>query len=47
VLYQVSAQDGYVFAAACAALALTGLLASYLPAKRAAAIDPATALRQD
>lgn len=47
LLYQVSAQDGYVFAAACSVLGLIGLLASYLPARRAAATDPATALRQD
>jgi len=47
LLYQVSAQDAFVFAAACAALAITGLLASYLPARRAAAIDPASALRRD
>jgi ABC-type antimicrobial peptide transport system permease subunit len=37
LLYQVSAQDGYVFAAACSILGLTGLLAGYLPARRAAA----------
>ncbi len=47
VLYQVSARDGFVFAVACGALGIVGLLASYLPARRAAAIDPATALRQD
>ncbi|MDA0206129.1 MAG: ADOP family duplicated permease [Acidobacteria bacterium] len=47
LLYQVSAQDGYVFAAACSILGLIGLLASYLAARRAAATDPATALRQD
>lgn len=46
LLYQVSAQDGFVFAAACSILGLIGLCASYLPARRAAATDPATALRQ-
>jgi predicted permease len=47
LLYEVSARDGVAFGGACALLALTGLAASYLPARRAAAIDPATALRQD
>ena len=47
LLYQVSAQDGLVFASACSVLGLIGLLASYLPARRAAAADPATALRRD
>ena len=47
LLYEVSARDGLAFGGACALLALTGLVASYLPARRAAAIDPATALRQD
>jgi predicted permease len=47
LLYEVSATDGLAFAGACALLAFTGLVASYLPARRAAAIDPATALRQD
>ena len=47
LLYEVSATDGLAFGGACALLALTALLASYLPARRAAAIDPAAALRQD
>jgi ABC-type lipoprotein release transport system permease subunit len=47
LLYEVSVRDGIAFGGACALLALTGLAASYLPARRAAAIDPATALRQD
>lgn len=47
LLYEVNAQDGLAFAAACLALAVTGLLASYLPARRAASIDPASALRQE
>ncbi|MEZ5393059.1 MAG: FtsX-like permease family protein [Bryobacterales bacterium] len=47
LLYEVSATDSLAFAGACGLLALTGLLASYLPARRVAAIDPATALRQD
>ncbi len=47
LLYEVSAQDGVVFAVTCGVLGLVGLIASYLPARRAAAIDPATALRQD
>jgi predicted permease len=47
LLYQVSARDGLVFAGACLALAFTGLAASYLPANRAASVDPATALRRE
>ena len=43
LLYQVSTQDGYVFADACSILGPIGLLASCLAARRAAA----TALRQD
>lgn len=47
LLYEASAQDGIVFVGSCGALALTGLAASYLPARSAASIDPATALRQN
>ena len=38
LLYEVSARDGLAFAGACGLLALTGLLASYLPARRAAGL---------
>jgi len=47
LLYEVGSTDALAFAGACLALALTGLLASYFPARRAASIDPASALRQE
>jgi putative ABC transport system permease protein len=46
LLYDVSATDAVTFASYSAALVLVGLLASYLPARRAARIDPVTMLRQ-
>ena len=45
-LYDVSATDGATFATYSAALILVGLLASYLPARRATRIDPVKMLRQ-
>jgi ABC-type antimicrobial peptide transport system permease subunit len=46
LLYSVSATDAVTFASYSAALILVGLLASYLPARRATRIDPVAMLRQ-
>jgi len=46
LLFEVSPQDPATFVAASAILLLVGLLASYLPARRAAMVDPAVALRE-
>jgi predicted lysophospholipase L1 biosynthesis ABC-type transport system permease subunit len=46
-LFGVRSDDAGVYVAAAAALALAGLLASALPARRAAAIDPLVALRHE
>ena len=45
ILYRVEAHDPYVLAAAAAALLLVSLIACSIPSYRAAAIDPARALR--
>jgi predicted permease len=45
LLFGVSALDPLAFAAASAALVLAAALASFLPARRAAAVDPVEALR--
>jgi ABC-type antimicrobial peptide transport system permease subunit len=44
-LFQVEPTDPRVFLGALATLALAGLVASVVPARRAAAVDPAIALR--
>ena len=46
LLYNVSTTDAATFASYSGALILVGLLASYLPARRATRIDPVTMLRQ-
>jgi predicted permease len=46
LLYDVSTTDAATFAGYSGALILVGLLASYLPARRATRIDPVTLLRQ-
>jgi putative ABC transport system permease protein len=45
LLHDVAPTDVTAFAAAAAVLAVVGLLAGWLPARRASAIDPVTALR--
>ena len=47
LLFGVSAADPLTLASACAALLLLALLAAWLPARRAASVDPAIALRSE
>ncbi|MBC7924541.1 MAG: ABC transporter permease [Bryobacteraceae bacterium] len=47
LLFQVSPADPLTYAAVSAGLILAATLASYLPARRAATIDPAVALRAE
>jgi ABC-type lipoprotein release transport system permease subunit len=46
-LFEVTGKDPGVITAAIAALALAACAAAILPAKRAATIDPAKALRSE
>jgi putative ABC transport system permease protein len=47
LLYDVKAVDPIVFAAMSAMMIAMGMLASYMPARRASAVDPIEALRSD
>jgi ABC-type antimicrobial peptide transport system permease subunit len=46
-LYGVSARDGWTLGCVAATLMVIGLLAAYLPARRAALVDPMEALRAE
>jgi ABC-type antimicrobial peptide transport system permease subunit len=47
LLFGLQPHDPLTVVAACALLALTAILASWLPARRAAALDPASVLRDE
>jgi len=46
LLFQLEARDPVTFGGAVAVLAAVGLLAAWMPARRAAGLDPATVLRE-
>ena len=46
MLYQLEPRDPATMAGAAVALTIVGLLAGWLPARRAARIDPARVLRE-
>jgi putative ABC transport system permease protein len=46
LLFQVEARDPATFVGAAGALVAAGVLAAWLPARRAARLDPATVLRE-
>jgi len=47
LLFEVSPLDSLALAGACVAMIVIGLLAGFLPASRAARVDPVTTLRDE
>jgi ABC-type antimicrobial peptide transport system permease subunit len=47
IVYQATPRDPLVFAGVMMTMALLGLLATWIPARRALAIDPAELLREE
>jgi ABC-type lipoprotein release transport system permease subunit len=47
LLFEVSPLDPVALTAACLSMTLIGLVAGFLPASRAARIDPVTTLRDE
>ncbi len=47
ILFQVDTKSPFMFAVVSATLAATGLLAVFIPARRATRVDPMVALRYE
>jgi putative ABC transport system permease protein len=47
LLFNVSALDPVALSVACVLMILIGILAAWIPARRAARVDPMTVLRDD
>ena len=47
LLFNVTPRDPFIFAIAALVLAITALIASYIPARRASKLDPLVALRSE
>ncbi len=47
IVYQATPRDPLVLAGVVAAMALVGLLATWIPAQRALSLDPLTLLREE